>query len=189
MGHRDLIRTLERIFRRAEVELAMSEGFHPRPRMRFCEPLAVGQAGTDEVMDLETVSQCNPDELLNRLYHFSVPGLEFTQINPLDASEKKLREKSFWYEIELDPEVVNDTETKVRQFLLHPTYRLRKQKSDVEIDIRPLVLDLRVKNQSLVMHLAVTQEASVRPMEILELLGVSPIPSSGTLLTRTAVQL
>ena len=63
--------------------------------------------------------------------------------------------KSFWYEIELDPEVVNDTETKVRQFLLHPTYRLRKQKSGVEIDIRPLVLDLRVKDQCLMMHFGV----------------------------------
>lgn len=189
MGHRDLIRTLERIFRRAEVELAMSEGFHPRPRMRFCEPLAVGQAGTDEVMDLEIVSPCNPDELLNRLNHLSVPGLEFTQIDPLDASEKKLRAKSFWYEIDLDPEVVNDTEKKVRQFLLRPTYQLQKQKSGVEIDIRPLVLDLRVKDQCLMMHLAATQEAGVRPIEILELLGVSPVPSSGTLLTRTAVQL
>ena len=189
MGHRDLIRTLERIFRRAEVELAMSEGFHPRPRMRFCEPLAVGQAGTDEVMDLEIVSPCNPDELLNRLNHLSVPGLEFTQIDPLDASEKKLRAKSFWYEIDLDPEVVNDTEKKVRQFLLRPTYQLQKQKSGFEIDIRPLVLDLRVKDQCLMMHLAATQEAGVRPIEILELLGVSPVPSSGTLLTRTAVQL
>ena len=38
IGHRDLVRCLERLFRRAGLPLGMSEGFHPKPRMSFPRP-------------------------------------------------------------------------------------------------------------------------------------------------------
>ncbi len=61
ISHRDLVRTLERLFRRAELPLGMSEGFHPKPRMSFPSALAVGIAGTDEVMELELSQQRTAD--------------------------------------------------------------------------------------------------------------------------------
>ena len=45
LSHRDLMRTWERLFRRAGVPLGMTEGFHPKPRMNFPSALAVGIAG------------------------------------------------------------------------------------------------------------------------------------------------
>ena len=189
MGHRDLIRALERIFRRAKVELAMSEGFHPRPRMRFCDPLAVGQAGIDEVMDLKLLAPRDENILLQQLNEVSVPGLEFVQIDALDESVAKLKAKSFCYELYLNPESEEKIKRKVGEFLTRPAHRLQKKKGGSEIDIRPLVLDLRIENGCLKMQLAATQEAGVRPVEMLELLGVSAMPSNGAVLTRTAVQL
>ena len=53
IGHRDLMRCLERLFRRAGLALAMSQGFHPKPRVTFPLALAVGIEGLDEVMELE----------------------------------------------------------------------------------------------------------------------------------------
>jgi hypothetical protein len=53
IGHRDLMRCFERLFRRAGLRLRFSEGFHPKPRMTFPLALAVGIEGTDEVMELE----------------------------------------------------------------------------------------------------------------------------------------
>ena len=53
IGHRDLMRCLERLFRRAGLTLGMSEGFHPKPRMTLPLALAVGIEGDDEVMELE----------------------------------------------------------------------------------------------------------------------------------------
>ena len=43
ISHLDLIRTMERLFRRAGLQLGMSEGFHPKPRMSFPSALNVGQ--------------------------------------------------------------------------------------------------------------------------------------------------
>ena len=56
ISHRDLVRTWERIFRRAELQLSRSEGFHPKPRMSFPAALAVGIAGTHELVEIELVA-------------------------------------------------------------------------------------------------------------------------------------
>ncbi len=53
IGHRDLMRCMERLFHRAGLPLSFSEGFHPKPRMTFPLALAVGIEGNDEVMELE----------------------------------------------------------------------------------------------------------------------------------------
>ena len=57
IGHRDLMRCMERLFRRAALPLGMSQGFHPKPRMSFPAALAVGIAAMDEVMELELAEQ------------------------------------------------------------------------------------------------------------------------------------
>ncbi|HEX3724775.1 MAG TPA: TIGR03936 family radical SAM-associated protein, partial [Pirellulales bacterium] len=46
LGHRDLLRAWERLLRRTGLELRMSAGFHPRPKINFPSALAVGIAGT-----------------------------------------------------------------------------------------------------------------------------------------------
>ena len=67
IGHRDLMRCLERLFRRAGLALGMSEGFHPKPRMTFPSALAVGIEGIDEVMEFELAEPLAAAELLRRL--------------------------------------------------------------------------------------------------------------------------
>ena len=67
VGHRDLVRSLERLFRRAGLALGMSQGFHPKPKMSFPSALAVGIEGLDEVMELELAEPQSAEELLSRL--------------------------------------------------------------------------------------------------------------------------
>lgn len=189
LGHLDLIRALERIFRRAGFELAMSEGFHPRPRMRFSGPLPVGQVGLDEVMDLVVVAIGDPDLMREQLNQFSVPGLEFKHIEILNDSVEKLKAKSFCYEVPVDPEFQDTVKINLERFLLSNSHFVQKKGRQQQIDIRPLVFDLRLEDGQLQMQLAATQEAGVRPAEILELLDLSANSQQGAVLTRTTVQL
>ena len=53
VSHHDLMRCLERMVRRAQIPLALSQGFTPRPRIVFALPLALGIEGCSEVVDLE----------------------------------------------------------------------------------------------------------------------------------------
>src|SRR5262245_28393195 len=89
ISHRDLLRTLERLFRRANLPLGMSEGFHPKPRMSFPSALAVGIAGTDEVMELELCQELTADEVRAALDPHMPPGLHFNRIEVLPAGAKK----------------------------------------------------------------------------------------------------
>lgn len=55
LGHRDLLRVLPRMFRRAKIQLAYSRGFNPNPRMTFGPALALGHAADEEVVDLDVI--------------------------------------------------------------------------------------------------------------------------------------
>src|SRR5687768_18374101 len=75
ISHKDLVRTWERLFRRAGLPLGMSEGFHPKPRMSFPLALAVGVSGRDEVMELELCEERTAEELRSALTPHLPPGL------------------------------------------------------------------------------------------------------------------
>ncbi len=127
IGHRDLMRCLERLFRRAGLALSFSEGFHPKPRMTFPLALAVGIEGDDEVMELElaetttaeagkgdsphlperpegclaqkgTVPFSGTEELLRRLAPHAPPGLAFRSVEVLPEGCKKASVHSVTYE-------------------------------------------------------------------------------------------
>ena len=98
IGHRDLMRCLERVFRRAGLTLSFSEGFHPKPRMTFPLALAVGIEGVDEVMEIELAERYEAEELLRRLAPQAPPGLAFRAIEILPDSGKKAQVQSVSYE-------------------------------------------------------------------------------------------
>lgn len=52
-SHRDVARIWERAFRRAELRLAYSEGFSPRPKLSFGLALSTGHESLGEYLDAE----------------------------------------------------------------------------------------------------------------------------------------
>jgi radical SAM family uncharacterized protein len=53
LGHLDLGRLLARVFRRADLALAMSRGFSPKPRISFGPALGLGVPSLGEVIDVD----------------------------------------------------------------------------------------------------------------------------------------
>ena len=98
IGHRDLMRCLERLFRRAGLALSFSQGFHPKPRMTFPLALAVGIEGLDEVMELELAEPATAAELLRRLSPQAPPGLVFRAVEVLPEGSRKAHVQSASYE-------------------------------------------------------------------------------------------
>lgn len=54
VGHLDMLQAWERILRRANVPLAFSQGFSPRPILSLAAPLPVGLLSQAEYLELET---------------------------------------------------------------------------------------------------------------------------------------
>ncbi len=53
IGHLDVLRTFQKIFRRAGIPMAYSQGFSPHPIMSFALPLGLGLTSEGEYLDAE----------------------------------------------------------------------------------------------------------------------------------------
>jgi radical SAM superfamily enzyme YgiQ (UPF0313 family) len=92
LGHLDLVRLLARSLRRADLPLAMTRGFSPKPRMTFGPALGLGVPSLGELMDVDlehtvpgrptwepgdgAVIELSPDDVRTRLAAVLPPGIE-----------------------------------------------------------------------------------------------------------------
>ena len=67
ISHRDVARALERSFRIAQLPLAFTEGFTPRPKISFGLALSTGHESDAEYVDLVLAEAVDLDELPVRL--------------------------------------------------------------------------------------------------------------------------
>lgn len=79
LSHLDLIRALPRSFRRLEIPIFYSSGFHPKPDFIFSPALSLGVASLSEVLDVKLIVDegLDADELGESLTRVSPPGLVF----------------------------------------------------------------------------------------------------------------
>ena len=76
IGHLDMMRTFERVLRRAGLPIMHSQGYNPRPAMVFALPLGVGIATEDDYVDISFNERMAPQEVLNSFNAFAPDGLK-----------------------------------------------------------------------------------------------------------------
>ena len=82
LSHLDLIRTLPRAFRRAEIPIKYTEGFNPHAAMSILLPLSVGFSSACELLDFTLLSPMEKEELLTRLNAALPEGLRALDLLP-----------------------------------------------------------------------------------------------------------
>ena len=87
LGHLDLIRALPRVFRRMDVPLAYTVGFHPKPDLVFGPALSLGVPSLDEYVDVKLFTEIEPSALVERLNEGVPEGLRFTAAAKLGAQD------------------------------------------------------------------------------------------------------
>lgn len=80
VSHLDLMRSFERMLRRAQLPFHMTGGFHPTPRVIFAQSLSLGIIGHHEVVEIELTETIEPAEIFARLQSQAPPGLEFRSV-------------------------------------------------------------------------------------------------------------
>ncbi len=90
LSHLDTARALQRTFARAGLQLALSEGMRPKPRLSLGLPLPVGVAGLDELATAELAAgeTDRPHEVLARLRSAAPEGLAPLAV---EMSQKRVR--------------------------------------------------------------------------------------------------
>lgn len=189
ISHRDLARTMERLFRRAQLPLGMSEGFHPKPRMSFPSALAVGIAGTDEVMELELCEERTADEISAALAPHLPPGLAINSVQVLPDGAKKAQVRFVQFELPLPEDRCALAQEQIDRLQAQEHHIVQREEGRGPVDVRSYIDRLELAGHRLVMRLRVTGEGAARPREVLEALGLADLEWQGFALTRTAVEL
>ncbi len=173
IGHRDLLTTLERLFRRSRLPIAMSEGFHPKLRMSFPSALPLGVAGEDEVFELELSETTTSEAVLDSLNRCSVDGLHFLSATLLAPGDKKALLHSSLYEVIIPPEFRSSVPKTIEPLLSSESFPVEKHNGKT-VDLRPAILRLEFEPESglLAVELLTTQGPDAGIREFLQALGL-----------------
>ena len=189
IGHRDLMRCLERLFRRAGLPLGMSQGFHPKPRMSFPLALAVGIEGIDEVMELELAKAHTAEEVQGRLQQHAVPGLTFRKVEILPEGSKKAQVRAASYRMPIPSQFRRDLQNRIDRLMARSSCPIQRPKRRTPIDLRELLNELTLQEGVLAMRLRTGGGGSVSPRDVLAELGLTDTEHQGVHLTRVAVEI
>lgn len=183
ISHLDLALAWERALRRAQIPLAYSQGFNPRPKMQFASGLPLGSTGRAEILDIVLTEALSPDEAQQRIAP-KLPagiGLQAVAEVPLKAPtlQHLLRQAEYRVTVETDlPE--GELAARIESLLAADTLlqTRRRKKQTEEFDLRAWLHGLRLESVAggdAVLWLRVTagQYGNLRPEEVLKALGLA----------------
>lgn len=187
ISHLDLQRAFQRALRRADIDMAYSQGFNPHPKISFAMALAVGMTSLEEYVDIELNQWVLPEELIKRLNKSLPTGLEILQCKITKDSLPSLMstiEKSI-YEIKIynnKPISKREIEDKINALLGREEImieRVNKRGKKSQKNIRPLIDYIKVdtieeKEISFKMMLSTGSQNNLKPEIVIDnLLDIS----------------
>jgi radical SAM-linked protein len=187
-SHRDLLRAMERLFRRAAVAVRQSEGFHPKPRFMFPSALALGITGQDEVFEVDLLQPWEPGELVARLAASAPPGLTLLSAEVVPPGSKKAQASRLCYELRLPVERLAEASRAVDRVNAAGSLPTQREGREAAVDLRATLEELSISQGVLRMTLRAIHTAHARPRDILEVLELADLESSGALV-RNRVEL
>lgn len=178
IGHLDLARTIERMLNRAQIPLAYTQGYNPRPRMQLATALPLGFTSECEIADIWLLEKVNPETALQALAPKSAPGIEIRKLYEVPIKQPALQPEEGTYLVTLLDQ--DDENLKVQVDQLLAAEHLHRERRGKEYDLRPLILSLEVLNgydnsQQLLMRLSLLPGKTGRPDEVLAALDRDPL--------------
>lgn len=189
IGHRDLVRTLERWFRRAGLRLSMTEGFHPRPRMSFPSALPLGVEGAEEVMELQLAEHRPAEELRACLERCAPPGLAIRHIDLLEEGTKKSQMIRTEYTLPIPTERRAALRRRITDVVATTSLRIRRGEERTSIDLGFQLDRLELVDGVLHIGLKACHERGLRARDVIVALGLGDVEQQRAHLTRTRVEL
>ena len=178
VGHLDMVRTWERIVRRAGLPMAYSEGFNPQPRLSFAAALPVGCTSDQEVLDVILSEPRDPAEIRERLNQAAPEGIAVLEVSEVPYSTPALQTQTRAAEFVvtlLDP--ISPEDTRERVHALVTAESIVRTRRDKTYNLRPLILGMSVEASEtgqvqIGMTLKAEESGTGRPDEVVAALGM-----------------
>ena len=166
ISHLDLQRFLHMALNRTGLPVLYSQGFNPHPLMAFGSALALGWTSEYEVLDVKLAAPMGRkrcEEALRFALPEDMPVYEVKLVGDrCPAAMAQVRASD--YEIRLTGADAQRAMDFIPEFLaMDEIYAMKKTKSgEREINIRPLILNLRAENGAIHARLMLTERDSLK---------------------------
>lgn len=148
ISHLDLMRTIQRVIRRAELPIEYSKGFNPHMTVSLAQPLSVGMYSSGEYMDIVLTEELSEIYIKDKLNDNAPSGIKFFEVVKIKnhENEKKLPQSMALidaadYIIKIKYKDSSKLEQDIEGLLKQENWNtIKKSKSgEKEVDIKPLV--------------------------------------------------
>jgi len=170
-SHLDLSRMFIRALRRANIPVAMSQGYHVHPRIATGPPLPLGYTSQAEYLDIEIDGRVpqNFEEIINRHLPAGLEVFEskisFGDIPSLNSS---INLASYLVELR-DFQNIEGISKWIDEFLKKNSYQVIRTKREMEkkVDIRPYVAEADIDNEGIRFLIRLDQNGTAKVEEVI----------------------
>ena len=169
-GHLELVKIFLRAIRRAGITVQFSEGFHPKPRISFEDPLPIGMESLDECFYILVAGNVKPQFIIDRLNEQLPDGIRVFGCQL--AQEKSARKATTSATYMVTKKDGFFDEKALKCFVESPEFifsRTRRKGKSKRIDLKEMVINIELEESDrLKMTLKAEPGKTVRPFEVLD---------------------
>ena len=168
-GHLEMVNVFLRALRRARLPVKFSEGFHPKAKISFDDPLPIGLESQEEYFTLTVTEIVKPSNLVRRLNAHLPDGLVVRRCEHAPQKAVKTASHQTSYLVSLQNQIFNEEDLSSfnhrSDLIISRSNRKGKLK---KIDLKAIVTDIELlDSKRLMITLTSDPEKTVRPAEVL----------------------
>ncbi len=179
LSHLELVAAFQRAMARVEIPVIFSSGFNPHPRISFGPALPVGVEGLKEYFDIELIPPVNIKKIVDAINRTLPQGLHIHDAGAVSQGARSLSSlvRRYVYSLEISKAEIETLKEKITMKNI-PFERGTGMKLK-RVDLRPMIFDMNFSDgKEAVIILQDTEESTVKPLEVLEvLLNRNPLRS------------
>lgn len=169
IGHLDMMRYFQKAIRRADIDIAYSEGYSPHQIMSFAAPLGVGVTSDGEYFDIEVKSSKSSQESIDALNQVMVEGISILEYKKLPDTAKTsmslVAAADYLVYVKPGYEPLSDS-LETLQAQIQAFYEDQKEilitkqtkKKEIEMNLKPLIYEMKALN--------LNDEAALRELHV-----------------------
>ena len=173
IGHLDIMRYFQKAIRRADIDIAYSEGFSPHMIMSFAAPLGVGLTSEGEYVDLQVNSCISSKAAVDALNRVMVDGMEVVSFKLLPETVKNAMSSvaaADYFVNWREGYAPEGWEEKFLAFLQKEEMLIVKKtkRSEAEVDLKPMLYKAEIKDSGIFMQVACGSVNNLKPELVME---------------------
>lgn len=182
IGHLDVMRYFQKVMRRGNIPIAFTGGYSPHMIMSFAQPLGVGITSDGEYLDIELKEPIASGRAVRQMNEVMAQGIDIVSFVEI-PEEKKYSGMTITaaaeYKVTLPKsrkcadrikEIPEGWGKLAEEFLSQDEILVLKKtkRSEKEVDIRPMIYEMEVLDDSVRLFLAAGSENNLKPDLVME---------------------